>query len=289
MPLYVYLAAVAIGVSLPLLGWMALNSRLSTVAVRANLGTSFNRSADTVRRLRPSSTSRVMPSSYNKEIQHRIERANLGSSLTAERFVALKAVGVVAALIIGGLLGLQLAGAAAILVPLIFVGCAWLLPDLRLTGLAKEREAQIELQLPDILDQLTISIEAGLGFDAALVRLTESSDGPVTDELSRMLQDMRLGLSRDAALKALANRTESADLRTFANAMGQAGRHGLAIGSVLRAQAAEARERRKFRAEERAHKVPVKILVPLVVCILPTLFIVLIGPAAIRYTEGFGG
>jgi tight adherence protein C len=172
---------------------------------------------------------------------------------------------------------------------MIFVMAAWLLPDLRLTGMAKAREAQIETQLPDVLDQLTISVEAGLGFDSALLRLTQSSQGPVTDQLSRVMQDIRLGLARDAALRALAVRTESPDLRTFANAMAQAGRHGLPIANVLRAQAAEAREKRKFRAEERAHKVPVKILIPLVLCVLPTLFIVLLGPAVIRYNEGFGG
>jgi len=99
---------------------------------------------------------------------------------------------------------------------------------------------------------------------------------------------VRLGLPRDAALRGLAERTQAKDLRSFANAMAQAGKHGLPVASVLRAQAAEAREKRKFRAEERANKVPVKILVPLVLCVLPVLFIVLIGPAIIRYNEGFG-
>ena len=139
-----------------------------------------------------------------------------------------------------------------------------------------------------MLDQLTISIEAGLGFDGAMARLVATSEGPVVDQMTRVLQDVRLGLSRDVALRGMAERTQSPDLRTFANAMAQAGKHGLAMAGVLRAQALEAREKRKFRAEERANKVPVKILIPLVLCVLPTLFIVLIGPAVIRYNEGFG-
>lgn len=287
MPLYVYVAAAAVGISLPVLGWMVISTRMSAAAVRANLGTSLYRPIAAARTAPRAGQQRLLSSGYAAEIQRRIDRAGIGGRITVDRFVALKAVGVVAGLLLGGILGLQVGGPGALLLPLIAMVAAWLLPDLRLTGMAEEREAQIENQLPDILDQLTISIEAGLGFDAALLRLTESAEGPVPDQLARVLQDMRLGLSRDAALRSLAERTESADLRTFANAMAQAGRHGLSMGNVLRAQAAEARERRKFRAEERAHKVPVKILIPLVFCVLPTLFIVLIGPAVIRYSEGF--
>ena len=287
MPLYVILAALAIGVSLPYLGWTIISSRASSALTRANLGTNLTRPISNIRR-QTGSGRRFVPTGYSTDIQRRLDRAGLSNRLTVERYVSLKAIGVVAGLLVGGFIGLAAGGLGLLLFPMILMGLAWLMPDLRLTGIAGEREEAIETQLPDVLDQLTISIEAGLGFDAALMRLTQSSDGPVTEQLSRVLQDMRLGLSRDAALKALADRTDSPDLRTFANAMAQAGRHGLAVGSVLRAQAAEARERRKFRAEERAHKVPVKILMPLVFCVLPTLFIVLIGPAVIRYTEGFG-
>ena len=201
----------------------------------------------------------------------------------------MKLVGMVAGLVVGGFIGLRLGGPAAILIPFIAVMAAWLVPDLRLSSIANAREAEVELQLPDVLDQLTISIEAGLGFDAAMARLVGTTDGPVVDQMARVLQDVRLGLARDAALRGLAERTESPDLRSFANAMAQAGKHGLPMANVLRAQAAEAREKRKFRAEERAHKVPVKILMPLVLCVLPTLFLVLIGPAIIRYNDGFGG
>lgn len=287
MPIYIYLAAVAIGISLPLMAWTVGASRSTAAAIRHNLGTSLSRPISAIRK--PSTPSRLLPTGYARDLERRIERAGLGGRLTVERFISVKAAGVVLALLIGGVLGARLGGSALLLLPMIFVMAAWLLPDLRLTGMAKAREVEIEIQLPDVLDQLTISVEAGLGFDAALLRLTQSSEGPVTDQLSRVMQDIRLGLARDAALKALATRTESPDLRTFANAMAQAGRHGLPIGSVLRAQAAEAREKRKFRAEERAHKVPVKILIPLVLCVLPALFIVLLGPAVIRYNEGFGG
>ncbi len=287
MPLYIYFAAVALGISLPLMAWTVAASRSTAAAIRHNLGTSISRPISAVRR--PSAPSRLLPTGYARDLERRIERAGLGGRLAVERFISIKATGVVLGLFVGGILGARLGGPLLVLLPMILVMAVWLLPDLRLTGMAKTREAQIETQLPDVLDQLTISVEAGLGFDSALLRLTQSSEGPVTDQLSRVVQDIRLGLARDAALKALASRTESPDLRTFANAMAQAGRHGLPIASVLRAQAAEAREKRKFRAEERAHKVPVKILIPLILCVLPTLFIVLIGPAVIRYNEGFGG
>lgn len=286
MPLYVILAAAAIGASLPLAAWTIASSRASTAAVRRNLGTSLSRPIAAIRRPAPSLN--LLPRSYTDDMTRRLERSGLASRMTVDRYLALKAVLVVAALLLGGVLGLAVGGAAIVMFPLILIMAAWLLPDLQLSGLANEREQDIAIQLPDVLDQLTISVEAGLGFDAALLRLTRTSEGPVTEQLDRVLQDMRLGLSRDAALKSLADRTDSPDLRTFANAMAQAGRHGLPIGNVLRAQAAEAREKRKFRAEERAHKVPVKILIPLVLCVLPVLFLVLIGPAVIRYSETLG-
>ncbi len=230
----------------------------------------------------------LLPASYVRELTQRIDRAGL-THTTIERYLALKIVATIVAVLVGGFFGLRFGGSANLLLPAVALMAAWFGPDLRLSSMANARETQIQQQLPDVLDQLTISIEAGLGFDAAMARLVQSGDGPVIDQLARVLQDMRLGASRDGALRALANRTGSADLRGFANAMALAGKHGIAVGGVLRAQAAEAREKRKFRAEERAHKVPVKILLPLVLFVLPTLFIVLLGPAVIRYQEGFGG
>ncbi len=289
MPAHVYLAAICVAASLPLLVWSLAGARGSAGLVRRNLGagiTNITRPIASLRR--PKITPRLLPRDYVEDLDRRLDRAGMSTKWTTDRYMAMKAIAVVGGFVGGGVLGLRLGGSAVVLLPVVGVLGAWLLPDLHLSGKATAREQEIEMQLPDVLDQLTISIEAGLGFDGAMARLVATSEGPVVDQMTRVLQDVRLGLSRDVALRGMAERTQSPDLRTFANAMAQAGKHGLAMAGVLRAQAVEAREKRKFRAEERANKVPVKILIPLVLCVLPTLFIVLIGPAVIRYNEGFG-
>ena len=288
MPFHIYLAAAAIGLAVPLMLWSLGDMRTQSGLIRRNLGPGLARPVTSIVR-RPQSLRRLVPQRYVADIQHRLDRAGLAARWPVERYLAAKIVAVVAALLVGVVMGIRLGGGTAtLLVPAILTAAAWLLPDLQVSGKATALEKAMDLQLPDVLDQLTISIEAGIGFDGAMARLVQRSSGPVVDQFARVLQDARLGLARDDALRALAQRTNSADLRTFANAMAQAGRHGLPMAGVLRAQAAEAREKRKFRAEETAHKVPVKILMPLVLCILPSLFVVLIGPAVIRYQEGFG-
>mgnify|MGYP006226099667 CR=1 FL=1 len=288
MPTYILLAAIAVAASVPAIGWTLVSARAENQVIRRNLGPTISRTVDVVRRPRHRRGS-MLPQAYVSDISRRLDRAGLHGRIGVESYLAWKTIAVVVFVFLGGAAGIALGAPFTLLLPLVGGLAAWVLPDLDLSQRATARELELDLQLPDVLDQLTISVEAGLGFDSALKRLSETSDGLVTDQLARVLQDMRLGLSRDAALKALAERTESPDLRSFANSMAQAGRHGLPIASVLRAQAAEAREKRKFRAEERANKVPVKILVPLILCVLPALFIVLIGPAVIRYQEGFGG
>ena len=287
MPTYVVLAALAVALSVPAIGWTVLSTRAENHLVRRNLGPALARPLAAVRR--PTLRQTFLPKSYVDDIARRLDRAGLHGRLGVESYLAAKSVAFIVVVLVAGAFGVVLGGAFTVLLPVVAGLATWVVPDLQVGGKASARELELDLQLPDVLDQLTISVEAGLGFDSALKRMTESSDGPVTDQLARVLQDMRLGLSRDAALRTLAERTDSPDLRSFANAMAQAGRHGLPIASVLRAQAAEAREKRKFRAEERANKVPVKILVPLILCVLPSLFIVLIGPAVIRYQDGFGG
>ena len=286
MPLAVYLAALCVAVSIPLLAWSVGGMRDSSGAVRRNLGHGLGQLTRPVGLGRSHAARRLLPAGYVEDLDRRLERAGVGARWTTDRYMAAKAVGMVVMFIVGAVAGVAIGGSAGVILPIVGALGAWVVPDLQLSGRANEREKEIDLQLPDVLDQLTISIEAGLGFDAALARLVATTDGPVVDQLARVLQDVRLGLPREAALRGVAERTQSPDLRTFANAMAQAGKHGLPMASVLRAQALEAREKRKFRAEERAHKVPVKILVPLVLCVLPALFIVLIGPAIIRYQDG---
>ncbi len=155
------------------------------------------------------------------------------------------------------------------------------LPDILIKNKATKRQQLILKSLPDVLDQITVGVEAGLGFDAAMARTAKSNEGPLAQELMRTLQHVAAGLSRAEALRGMATRNKVPELRQFVGAILQAEQYGIPMAQVLRVQAAEQRRRRRQRAEEKAMKLPVKVLFPLVLCILPTLFIVLIGPAAI--------
>jgi tight adherence protein C len=163
------------------------------------------------------------------------------------------------------------------------------LPDILLKNKAAKRQALIQQALPDFLDQITVGVEAGLGFDAAMSRTAKSNEGPLAQEFMRTLQHVSAGLSRAEALRGLSNRNKVPELRQFVGAILQAEQYGVPMAQVLRVQAAEQRRKRRQRAEEKAMKLPVKVLFPLVLCILPTLFIVLIGPAGLSIAESFKG
>jgi tight adherence protein C len=162
-------------------------------------------------------------------------------------------------------------------------------PDLLLRSKGQERQAKIALELPDTLDQMTIAVEAGLGFEAAMLRAAKNGTGPFAEELIRTLQEMQFGQSRREAYLALGERTTVVDLRRFLRAVIQADAYGIAVSEVLRTQASEMRLKRRQRAEEKAMKIPVKVIFPLMLCILPALFIVLLGPAALDMMKTFGG
>jgi len=174
-----------------------------------------------------------------------------------------------------------------ILVGTVLVLLCFFAPDLLLYSRGQERQAAMQNALADTLDQMTISVEAGLGFEAAMSKAGTNGSGPLAEELIRTLQDMSIGRSRKDAYQALAERTDSADLRRFTRSVIQADTYGIAIADVLRVQAGEMRLRRRQRAEEQAMKVPVKVIFPLVFCILPVLFIVLLTPAVISILKVF--
>lgn len=161
-------------------------------------------------------------------------------------------------------------------------------PDLLLYNAGEKRESRMRQGLPDALDLLTISVEAGLGFDAAVLKVARNTTGPVAQEFARLLQEIQLGVSRMDAMRAMAERSSIKELKSFCHAMVQADQLGVPVGRVLRIQSREMRLRRRQAAEERAQKVPVKIMVPLVLCILPCLFIIVLGPAALKIVEVFG-
>ncbi len=163
----------------------------------------------------------------------------------------------------------------------------YFVPDLLIYNKGIKRQEAIELELPNTLDQMLISVEAGLGFESAMARAGEYGGGPLAEELTRTLQDIQVGRPRQEAYDALAARSSVQELRSFVRAVVQADKYGIGIAKVLRAQAKQARVKRRQRAEEKAMKLPVKVLFPLLLFIFPVLFIVLLGPAVISIIETF--
>ncbi len=172
-----------------------------------------------------------------------------------------------------------------IIVPIV----VYFLPELLLNSHGQKRNETIELELADTLDQMMISVEAGLGFDAAMSMAAKNGKGPLAEELKRTFQDIQIGRSRRQAFEALTHRTTVADLRRFVRAVIQADAYGISISDVLRTQASEMRLKRRQRAEEKAQKIPVKVLMPLMLFILPVVFIVVLGPAVMGMVDAFGG
>lgn len=160
-------------------------------------------------------------------------------------------------------------------------------PDVLINSRAHDRQKAITLALPDTLDQMTIAVEAGLGFDAAMSKAARGGTGPLADELVRVLQDMSIGRTRRESFRELEHRTSSEDLRRFVRAVIQADAHGVAIADVLRVQAGEMRTRRRQRAEEQAQKVTVKIIFPLIFCLLPVMVIIILTPPVVGIVQTF--
>jgi tight adherence protein C len=161
-------------------------------------------------------------------------------------------------------------------------GVGWVFPDVWLGGRISRRRTTIQVALPDVLDLLCISVEAGLGFDAAIQKVAEKFRGPLGEEFQEYIKEVKLGRPRMDALRALARRVDLEEIRTFVAALIQAEQLGVSLAQVLRVQAEQMRYRRKQRAQERAMKMPVKIIFPLVIFVLPTIFIVLFAPMAVQ-------
>ena len=164
----------------------------------------------------------------------------------------------------------------------------YILPNYWLKSKAKQRQKEIQHRLPDVLDLLTVSVEAGLGFDAALLKVVEKQKGVLAEEFLRVLQEIKMGHPRRESLRDLAKRNKPAeDLNSFVASLVQADQLGISIGSVLRNQAKQIRQKQRQRAEEKAQKAPVKMMIPLVFFVFPTIFIVVLGPAVIQIIDLF--
>ncbi|POM27047.1 Bacterial type II secretion system protein F domain protein [Actinomadura rubteroloni] len=211
-------------------------------------------------------------------LRARLDVAGNPEPWTPDRMLSFKGVGLVGGALVGVLFGLSAGVGLGFVFVVGLAAFGFFLPDILLYNAGIKRQDQISQSLPDLLDLLGISVQAGLGFDAALTRVALSIEGPLGREMARLLQEMRLGASREEALKSLADRTSVDELQTFTAALVQAAALGIPVGDILREQASELRIKRRQTAEERAQKVSVKITFPVVVCILPALFIIVIGP-----------
>jgi len=232
---------------------------------------------------------RFTPQGYVEQARAKLVTAGYGDQASVDRYLAIRVVSIVMAPIaaylafkyvpvsgVGKLLAVGLAAAAFVLGP-----------DSILDRRVQDRQYEIRRRLPDVMDLLVISVEAGLGFEQALDRTIAAVPGPLTEEFSRMLGEVRAGASRADALRALDHRTNVPEIRSFVLAILQADTFGVSIGRVLRAQADEMRIKRRQLAQERAAKAPVKMLVPMVFCIFPALFVVVLGPAAMNIADAF--
>jgi tight adherence protein C len=230
---------------------------------------------------------RYTPKGYVERVREKLILAGTQDRIEVDQFLVVKVLACVAPLLwiplVFGLLGMTGVLGVAFVAVLSFMGL--LAPDLVLGNKIKARQHLIAVQLPDMLDLLVISVEAGLGFDQAVDRTSAAMPGPLAEEFGRMLHETRIGATRADALRALETRTQVPELRSFILAMLQADTFGVSIAPVLRAQADQMRVRRRLRAQEQAQKAPVKMLFPLVFCVFPSIFVVVLVPALIQVSN----
>ncbi len=219
---------------------------------------------------------RFSPTGFADNLQRKLDVAGNPAGSTVERVLALKGFGLVLGAVFGFVVG---SGVLALVLGGVFAAAGLFLPDLLVYNVGVKRQEKIGRSLPDSLDLLTISVEAGLGFDAALSQVARNTEGPLAGEFFRVLQEMQIGKSRAEAFRSMAERTTVPELRQFVSSLVQADQFGIPVAQVLREQSKELRIKRRQVAEEKAQKVPVKIMVPMVLFIFPVLFIVILGPA----------
>jgi tight adherence protein C len=229
---------------------------------------------------------RFTPAGFGEGIANKLVLAGSPANLNVDKVLVMKLLGIVSVIVWAPLvLALHFQGLMALVAIVLLWGTSFLYPDVVLNRKIADRQKEISRKLPDILDLLVISVEAGLGFEQALDRTCTAVPGALSDEFRRMLHEIRIGSSRADALRAMAERTSVPELRAFILAMLQADTFGVSISRLLRAQADEMRIRRRLKAQEVAQKAPVKMLFPLVFCIFPSIFVVIIGPAFIQISR----
>ncbi len=224
---------------------------------------------------------RHTPRGRVEALEQRLLLAGTPQGWTLERVLAAKVLLGGTGAVLGVLRFVVAPGGLGVILAMALAAFGWFGPDLVLRHKAEQRQDLVRRTLADAIDQLTVTVQAGLGLDAAIARVSRRTRGPLGDELARVGQDVRAGMSRSAALAAMAERVQVPELRHVVLALAQAERLGVPVAKTLGVQAHELRIKRRQHAEEQAMKLPVKILFPTVLCILPTLFIVVLGPAAL--------
>jgi tight adherence protein C len=229
---------------------------------------------------------RFTPKGYGEKVAQKLVHAGNPPNLNVDKILVMKLVGLVSVVFwlpITLMLGFQ--GPLLLVGIVVLWGVSFMYPDVLLNRKIEDRQKEISRKLPDILDLLVISVEAGLGFEQALDRTCTAVPGALSDEFRRMLHEIRIGSTRADALRAMADRSDVPELRSFILAMLQADTFGVSISRLLRSQADEMRIKRRLMAQEKAQKAPVKMLFPLVFCIFPSIFVVILGPAMINISR----
>ena len=289
----VLLATLLVALPLGYLAWSLLSvDRRSQRAMREMLALGTD-PAELTRRERSSllerAGHRLTPAAYVRKLDRLLALAGRPASLPLGRVLAAKPL----LGLLGALLGFWISANSPTpilkLVGIFVFLLGYFIPDLLLYSKGQERQKTMQLELANTLDQMLISVQAGLGFEGAMARAGENGKGPLAEELIRTLQDMQVGRSRRESYVALAERTNVPELRSFVQAVVQADTYGIAISRVLRVQAKVMRVKRRQRAEEKAMKLPVTILFPLLFFIFPVLFIAILGPAVINAIDTFSG
>lgn len=233
-------------------------------------------------------TSRILPKVSNPRLQKELMLA--GINMQAGNYSALRTLSALGGGMVFCLLCLAIGQNSPVsLILFFFFGCALVLCMYRfwLQSVIKKRKLKIRSQLPDMMDLLSVSVEAGLGFDAALLKVTERKKNELSDEMIKVYREIQMGCPRKDALKNLTDRTSLDEIKTFTSSIIQADQLGISLKNVLKAQAHQLRQQRRQRAEEKAMKAPVKIMIPLVLFIFPVMFIILLGPSVLNIINAF--
>ncbi|SDW25224.1 tight adherence protein C [Arthrobacter sp. cf158] len=291
MSTHVWLIIAAIVLPLAYFVWsLATIDRKGIVAINTNLGSGFAQGAGVTIQRPPmllGVARKLTPGSYEAKLDHWLALAGRPKSMPLTKLIAIKPMMAAVGALFSILLFVANPSPTVVGFGLFLSLFLYFIPDLLVYNQGAKRQEAMKMEFPNTLDQMLISVEAGLGFESAMERASAQGTGPLAHELMRTLQDIQVGRPRQEAYEALADRSTLTDVRSFVLAVIQADKYGIGIANVLRAQAKQARVKRRQNAEEKAMKLPVKVLFPLLFCIFPVLFIILLGPAGIRIMEAF--